>query len=133
MFTTQITPRLSETNMAGHIGNTVLPAWFEAGRAPIDRIFSDSGLFDTIPVALRSMQVTFDREIFLDADVTIQTAIARIGRTSFGITERAIQKGRVCATGEAVYVVVGAQGPTPIPDPIREQLAAHQAGALPDL
>ena len=40
MFTTPITPRASETDGAGHINNTVVPVWFEAGRREIFRIFT---------------------------------------------------------------------------------------------
>ena len=35
MFTTVITPRVSETDGMGHINNTVIPIWFEAGRKGI--------------------------------------------------------------------------------------------------
>jgi acyl-CoA thioester hydrolase len=35
MFSVNITPRFYETDAFGHINNTVIAGWFEAGRAPI--------------------------------------------------------------------------------------------------
>ncbi|MCT2089258.1 acyl-CoA thioesterase [Micrococcus terreus] len=126
MFTTQITPRISETNMGGHISNTVLPVWFEAGRAEIYAMFhADEHLAGT-PLAIKTFTVTFHREMELHGEVRIESHVARIGRTSFALTERALQHGQVCATGEVVYVVVGPDGPEAVPDAIRDQLNAHQ-------
>lgn len=126
VLSTQITPRISETNMAGHISNTVLPVWFEAGRAAIYAMFRDCADFDSSPLVIKTFTVTFHRELELSGEVTIECAVTRVGRTSFALTERAVQDGRVCATGDVVYVVVGAEGPVAVPDSIREQLNAHQ-------
>ncbi|SFV23225.1 acyl-CoA thioesterase [Micrococcus terreus] len=126
MFTTQITPRMSETNRAGHISNTVLPVWFEAGRAEIYAMFRHSDHVQSSPLVIKTFTVTFHRELELSGEVTIECAVTRVGRTSFALAERALQHGQVCATGEVVYVVVGPDGSEAVPDAIRDQLNAHQ-------
>lgn len=35
-----ITPRISETNITGHIGHTEIPVWLEEGYEEIIRLFS---------------------------------------------------------------------------------------------
>ena len=40
MYEMVITPRVSETDLVGHINNTTLPVWFEAARAPIFNLFN---------------------------------------------------------------------------------------------
>lgn len=126
VLSTQITPRISETNMAGHISNTVLPVWFQAGRAAICAMIRDCADVDSSPLVIRTFTVTFHGELELSGEVTIECAVTRVGQTSFALTERPVQDGQVCATGDVVYVVVGAEGPVAVPDSIRKQLNAHQ-------
>ncbi|MEC8369292.1 MAG: acyl-CoA thioesterase, partial [Pseudomonadota bacterium] len=38
MIETPIIPRVSETDGAGHIANTVIPIWFEGGWTEISRV-----------------------------------------------------------------------------------------------
>ena len=71
MFTTQITPRISETNMGGHISNTGLPVWFEAGRAEIYAMFRNSKHIESSTLVIKTFTVTFHREEQLSGEVTI--------------------------------------------------------------
>ena len=126
MYTTVITPRVSETDGVGHINNTMLPAWFEAGRAELFRLFNPSDSFEDWPMIVKTYTVTFDREISYGSDVTIECEVSRIGGTSIRLQERAIQGGEVCATSEVVYVLVGGdRRPRAIPADIRAQLQRH--------
>lgn len=40
MFNLQITPSFSDTDMLGHINNTVIPVWCETARRPIFELFN---------------------------------------------------------------------------------------------
>lgn len=132
MYCTQITPRMSETNVAGHISNTVLPVWFEAGRHEIYALFHEATGGAAAPLAIKTFTVTFHREMHLHGEVTIECSVERVGRTSFTLAERALQHGQLCVTGEVVYVVVGPQGPAPIPDAIRHVLTSQQTQTSAD-
>lgn len=126
MYTTVITPRVSETDGVGHINNTVLPAWFEAGRAELFRLFNPTDSFEDWPMIVKTYTVTFDREIRYGADVTVECAVSRIGGTSIRLAERIVQDGTVCATGEVVYVLVGGdRRPMAIPADLRSELERH--------
>lgn len=48
MFTTTITPRVSETDGVGHINNTTVPVWFEAGRHEIFKLFTPDLSFSAL-------------------------------------------------------------------------------------
>lgn len=126
MYSTIITPRVSETDGVGHINNTVLPAWFEAGRAGFFRLVHPSDSFMDWPLVVKTYTVTFDHEIAYGPDVTVECDLAGIGNSSVRLSERALQGGRVCARSEVVYVLVGGdRRPRPIPTDIRSALEEH--------
>ena len=52
MIVTTITPRVSETDGAGHINNTAIPVWLEAGRREIFALFTPDLGFEHWGVAL---------------------------------------------------------------------------------
>ena len=57
MIETPIIPRVSETDGAGHINNTVIPIWFEGGRTEIFRLLTPDLQFRNWRVALVNMNV----------------------------------------------------------------------------
>jgi len=127
MISTPITPRVSETDGAGHINNAFVPIWFEAGRREIFRILTPDLAFSRWRAALMSMQVDYVRQLYFQADAEIRTWIDRIGTKSFNIYEEAWQDGRLCAKGTVVYVYFNypEQRSEPIPADVRAALAAH--------
>lgn len=126
MYTTIITPRVCETDGVGHINNTVLPVWFEAGRAELFRLFNPSDSFENWPMVVRTYAVTFDREMVYGPDVRVECEVARLGTSSVQLSERVVQNGEITARGNAVYVLVGRdRRPMPIPAEIRAELRRH--------
>ncbi len=127
MLSTSITPRVSETDGAGHVNNAFVPVWFEAGRREIFRILTPSLAFAEWRVAMVSMRVDYTRQIFFHAEVEIRTWIERIGNKSFTVYEEAWQEGALCAKGTATYVYFDyrAQRAEALPEAERRALAAH--------
>lgn len=124
---TRITPRVSETDGCGHINNTVMPVWFEAGRLEIFRAFTPDLGFKIWRVAVVSMRIEYRAQTYLGRDVDIFTWISKIGNKSFTVSEAAVQDGRLCAVGECIYVNFDYEKNSsfPIPDMVKEQLSAH--------
>lgn len=112
--------------LSGHISNTVVPVWFEAGRAEVYDLFRGDDPSGGTPLVIKTFTVTFHRELDLLGEVTIECGVLRVGRTSFALVERALQNGRLCASGEVVYVVLGPAGPVEVPPSVRKQLEAHR-------
>ncbi|MDA7948400.1 MAG: acyl-CoA thioesterase [Hyphomicrobiaceae bacterium] len=127
MFTTTITPRVSETDGAGHINNVFVPVWFEAGRREIFRILTPDLSFARWRATLVNMNVDYLEQIYLHEDVEVRTWVDRIGTKSFTVYEEIWQSDRHCAKGTATYVYfnIEAQQSEPIPTDCRDALDAH--------
>ncbi|MBQ4812149.1 acyl-CoA thioesterase [Pseudoalteromonas luteoviolacea] len=104
MLAEKIMPRFSETDVLGHINNTVLPVWFEAARAPIFKIFTPDLNPHNWKLIVAKVEVTFKGELFYGQQVEIKTAIEKIGNSSFVILQQAWQHGECCAEGRTVMV-----------------------------
>ncbi|MDR2096450.1 MAG: acyl-CoA thioesterase [Treponema sp.] len=129
MWTTTITPRFGDTDVLGHINNTVLAIWFEQARNPLFRIFSpDLNLSpETFPLIMAHTDYDFVGELFLQHEVEIRSGVSRIGNKSFTLYHEARQQERLCVKGHAVIVYYNfkAKQSVPIPDAIKKQLEAH--------
>ena len=127
MFETIVTPRVSETDGAGHINNTAVPIWFEAGRLPIFQLLTPDLSFASWKVALVNMNIDFLNQIYLGKDCIVETWIDRIGNKSFTIREQIRQEGNMCAQGTATYVYYNYSRETSelIPDIVRTELKKH--------
>ncbi len=128
MFTTRITPRVSETDGARHINNTVVPVWLEAGRKEVFRLLSPDLAFDNWHVALVNTNVDYLAQIFWQHDVEVRTWVERVGTKSFTLYEEIWQRESLCvrATVTYVYFDYRAGQSLPVPDDVRAQLLAHQ-------
>ncbi len=104
MIKTTITPRVSETDGAGHINNVFVPVWFEAGRREIFKVLTPDLSFDRWRAVLVNMNVSYEDQIYLHQDAEIRTWVERIGTKSFTVAEELWQGDRRCAHGTAVYV-----------------------------
>jgi len=104
MFIEKITPRFSETDVLGHINNTVLPVWFEAARAPIFRFFTPDLNPHDWKLIIAKVEVSFVGELFYGHDVEVKSSIEHIGSSSFVIRQEAYQQEQCCAVGKTVMV-----------------------------
>ena len=104
MLIETIQPRFSETDVLGHINNTVLPVWFEAARTPLFKIFTPDLNPHQWRLIVAKVEVTFMGELFYGQEVEVRTDIERIGGSSFVIRQQAWQHGQCCADGKTVMV-----------------------------
>lgn len=104
MFVEKITPRFSETDVLGHINNTVLPVWFEAARTPIFKFFTPDLNPRDWKLIIAKVEVSFVGELFYGHEVEIKSMIEHIGSSSFVIRQEAYQQGDCCAIGKTVMV-----------------------------
>ena len=127
MIETPVTPRVSETDGAGHINNTVIPIWFEGGRTEIFRILTPDLQFENWHVALVNINVDYVAQTYFQTPAVVRTWVEKVGTKSFTLYEELWQEGRLCAKGTATYVYFDyeAQMAKPVPDDIREALESH--------
>ena len=127
MFEIKISPRFSETDALGHISNTALPIWFEAGRQDVFTIFTPNLEIETWPLILARFEVDFLAQTYYGKDVLIKTGIARLGNSSLNVYQEAWQNQTRVAKGltTLVHFDYQQQKATLITDKQREQLNAH--------
>lgn len=127
MFTRTVTPRFYETDAFGHVNNTVVAGWFETAREPIFRIFTPEMDIRKLSLILARVEIDFVAQIHYGHDVTLKTAIEKIGNASFTVLHEAWQQGVCTARGRAVQVYFDfeTQKSGRLPDVFRVQLAQH--------
>jgi acyl-CoA thioester hydrolase len=127
LYKTIITPRVSETDGIGHINNTTLPAWFEAGRHPIFRLFTPDLDFKNWRMVIVKTTLEFCKQIYFGEDVEIRTWVNKIGNSSLELYEELYQNEKLCAKNTVVYVNFNLieQQSEQIPEVIRKELLNH--------
>ncbi|WP_191561428.1 acyl-CoA thioesterase [Metabacillus idriensis] len=127
MFHTVIEPRVSETDGVGHINNTTIPVWFEAGRNQLFSLFNPDLSFHNWKMIILNMNVDFVSQIYYGKQVDVYSWVKRIGNSSLELYEEMHQNGKLCAKSTVIYVHynVPLEKSEPIPDPIRQQLETH--------
>ena len=127
MYEMVITPRVSETDLVGHINNTALPVWFEAAREPIFNLFNPTQDYGNWKMIIVKSTLEFKRQIYYGKKVVIKTWVKNIGNASLVLHEELYQEGSLCAVNEAVYVNFNlkTQEAEMIPLHIRNELLVH--------
>lgn len=127
MYSTVIVPRVSETDGVGHINNTTLPVWFEAGRLEIFKLFTPDLSFHQWKMIIVKTTLQFKHQVHFGADAEVKIWVKRIGNSSLELYEELWQNETLCAQNEAVYVNfdLEAQKAAPIPEEIKRKLSEH--------
>ena len=79
MIETPVIPRVSETDGAGHINNTVIPIWFEGGRTEIFRLLTPDLQFQNWRVALVNMNVDYMAQTYFQEEALVRTWVDKVG------------------------------------------------------
>jgi len=116
-FETSIKPRFSETDMRGHINNTVIPVWLADGRAALFR----EELGSRVPTMVVNMNVDFRRELHWGSMVTVDTAIEKIGNSSICFCQELWQNGQPCVQARTTVVTLDGETRKPIRVPDAER------------
>lgn len=118
-----VTPRISEITH-GHVGNSVLPIWFEEGRAPFFAPVAARTSPDAILGIVRRATYEYLREVLYGADVEVRTAVKGYGNTSVTFRQEAWQHGQLAVVAETVTVQVDAKErrKLPLSDESRQHL-----------
>ena len=125
MFKKIITPRISETNITRHIGQTAIPVWLEEGYVEFFRLFNQN----LAEVSLISVNLNLDflHEIFFGKDVEMLTNVKKIGTSSFVLHQEIYQDRKLCvrALTTLVHFDYLTHKADPIPKTVREILKEH--------
>lgn len=110
-FSAPVHVRFSETDMFGHVNNTVPIAYFEFARI---EFMKEMGLMqrwltagnELFPV-VADMQVDYVQQVYFDEKLTVFVKIARIGTSSVDVHYWTTnEKGETCFTGRGAMVQI---------------------------
>lgn len=126
MHSTTLRVRFGETDMAGHVNNAVYLSYLEEARI---RFLHEVLALDDMPLILASAHLDFVSQVFFPEDVTIESGVCRLGRSSFDMVHRVYREPMhqlaLSSVVTIVYFDYDAQKPAPFPDEWRETFQAH--------
>jgi acyl-CoA thioester hydrolase len=124
-FSITLTPRISETDLVGHVNNVAIAAWFEDLRVRFMNalVTSDGGRMPG-NFTLASLSIDFVAETHFGTDVTLTMQRVSPGNSSVTLEGELHQDGRLTARGKAVMVYwdVETRRPQRLPDDYRARL-----------
>lgn len=132
-FVQQFRPRISETDMFGHVSNVAYPVYFEFARLDYLNAIGDPPDIVPLktPIAFMHYAVQIDaryvRPCFYDEALTIRTRVATLGRTSMRIEHAITDAGNeIRALGQIVVVSVKDDRPEPWTTSQREAIERYE-------
>ena len=132
-FEITLRPRVSETDMLGHINNVAVMGWFEEGRSYMVR--EALGKPPRLPpFVLARMETDFRRQLFFGEEARVRSCVEKLGNSSVIIRQRIEQHGKLCAEARCVLVHFDheTQRPAPLPEDLREALSRFLVSREPE-
>ena len=128
---TTIQVRFRDTDSFGHVNNAVFFSYVELARIRylVDLLQPERG-FEGMPLILARVECDFRSPIMFGQEVTVETRVDRIGRSSIAMSHRmtATPDDRVVGDVESVLVSYDytEARPMPVPDDWRARIGAYE-------
>lgn len=125
IFSFTLTPRISETDLVGHVNNVSIAAWFEDLRVrymtSLEAVGAQGGM---LHFTLASLQIDFIGETHYGTDVVMSMESVRLGNSSITLEGALHQGDKLAVRGTAVMVHwhPDTHRPQRIPDSYREKV-----------
>lgn len=130
---TTLQVRFRDTDAFGHVNNAVFATYVELARVRylID-VLEPAEPFSRMPLILARVELDFRSPILFGEEVVVESAIDRVGRTSFAMSHRVTANERLAADVLSVLVTYDyeASRPIPVPDEWRRRFAAFEGRAV---
>lgn len=128
IFAITIRPRASETDLVGHINNTVIAVWFEELRTSyLMHLQEGEDGLPPLHVTMASVTIDYLGETFFGSDVEARLRSVTLGNTSMTMECDMFQNGRQVVRARAVLVNWDRETRKPqrIGDDYRQRIGAH--------
>ena len=128
-FSINLTPRISETDLVGHVNNVAIAGWFEDLRVRfMHSLETAGGAGDRVGhFTLASLKLDFLAETHFGEEVILTMQRVTLGNTSVTLDGELHQGARLTVKGSAVMVHWDPQTHRPerLPEAYRERLAGY--------
>jgi len=128
---TTLQVRFRDIDAFGHVNNAVFFSYVEQARIRylLDVLHPDMG-FDRLPLILARVELDYRSPLMFGEEVTVETRVDRVGRTSFAMGHRMTATPDERTVGDVRTVLVtydyAVARPMPVPDGWRERFATHE-------
>lgn len=113
--------RFADLDLLGHINNVSMAGLFEHGRGMFNHAIEVERRAPGQRWLIVKVEINYLAESFFPAPVDIASGIGRIGTSSWDIASAAFQNGKCVATCMTTIVLTNDDGPSPIPQDLREE------------
>lgn len=127
MLTHTLLPRFVDADGLGHINHANLLSWTEEARRPIFKWFIPDLSPSKWNLIIARVEIDYLAQINHSDEVTIETEVEKVGRSSVTLVHRANQNNILCAQSKCIMVHFDYQlnKSKEIPDKIRALLLEH--------
>ena len=128
---TELQVRFRDIDAFGHVNNAVFHSYAELARIRyLLDVLEPEHPFERLPLILARAEIDFRSPVLLGQDVTVETCVHRVGRSSFAMRHRmtATPDGRVVADLDSVLVTYdyAEARPIPVPEEWRTRIGEHE-------
>ena len=128
---TTLQVRFRDIDAFAHVNNAVFFSYVEQARIRYLLDVLQPGVdFDRLPLILARVELDYRSPIAFGEDVTVETRVDRVGRSSFGMSHRMLAgpEGRLVGDVHTVLVTYDYSNARsmPVPEGWRERFAAHE-------
>jgi acyl-CoA thioester hydrolase len=128
---TTLPVRFRDIDAFAHVNNAVFFSYVEQARIRYLLDVLQPGVdFDRLPLILARVELDYRSPIAFGEDVTVETRVDRVGRSSFGMSHRMVAgpEGRLVGDVHTVLVTYdySVARSMPVPEDWRERFAAHE-------
>jgi acyl-CoA thioester hydrolase len=132
---TSLQVRFRDIDAFGHVNNAVFFSYVEQARIRyLLDVLASGEPFDRLPLILAHVALDFRSPILFGDEVTVETRVDRIGRSSVDMSHRmtAGADGRLVGDVRTVLVTYDyqASAPMPVPDEWRARIAEHEGRVI---
>jgi acyl-CoA thioester hydrolase len=118
-FSCEIEPRFSDLDLNRHINNVAMAGMLEDGRVRFYRAASGQDDFHGLATMVASIAIEYLGETHYPETLTVHGAIERLGQSSQQVVQIVTQGGKPVVFARTVIVMVGPDGPAPLPEDYR--------------
>lgn len=121
-FSCTIEPRFGDLDTNQHINNAAMAGILEEARVRFHYASGVAGAFDGLTSMVAGLDIAYLGQTYYPHALTACTAPARFGRTSYDLVILIIQQGVAVVQARCSLVLMGPDGPAPLPPGWKESL-----------
>jgi acyl-CoA thioester hydrolase len=122
----EIQTRFADVDLQRHLNNVRIVEIYQEARGSFNQVLWERSALDAAKRRLLVARQSIDYlgEVEWPGPVTIGVGVSHTGKTSYSIGLGMFQNGRCMGVSDVVLVYATENGPTPMPDDIRELVAS---------